>query len=599
MDNQKDINNAPKATIQGIAVKDSGEKKPPRTEFEPGTILKERYSIVRSIGKGGFGIVYEAKDLQNNEMRVAIKTLKHNLEDYDRAQKRFQREIDLCRSINNEHAVKIYDSGRADDDTLFYVMEFLDGTSLDDHLARREIFTFVETKRIMIQALSALEEAHNKGIVHRDIKPANICLLKKDEDSRDYEVKVLDFGIAKVVAGEDQPGGEKLTQTGAWMGSPAYMSPEHLRGGVVTPASDVFAMGLVGLEMLTGYPAVDGESPMDVAMTILSQDSIVIEDWILDSSLGNVLARCVNKNPSARYQNAGEVKDALLALSDTDLINEHNAAKISGKLSRRRSTMSRTSSVNPNLPAPTIVGASSANSRERNLAMMFGVGIFIFLFIIGTILLVKVLIDKNLEDIQLPAAESGKPEKRPAYITGLSRGLAKGYGQGVSELMRFDIYISTIPEGATLYRAADNSEIGKTPLTVSPVAAPFNSKVEPWQLILRADGYEDYPLAIIPKIGTSPSMNISLHRLPLGPDGKPIVPPANTKPEEPAVIAAPEPAPTPEPAPSANTDKPKDSVAKTDTSKSKSGKKSGSSSSQKDKKKNKNNSWNIDTLTKK
>ena len=296
--------------------------------YVPGDVLADRYVIECVIGIGGFGEVYKAADAMNDNLIVAVKTLKYEVCSDERIVKRFEREIELCRQIGSKHAVKILDSGRANDKTLFYVMEFLVGCTLEDLIARHEVLTFYDVKHILLQVPDALDEAHSKGIVHRDLKPANIWLTEKSPGTKDYYVKVLDFGIAKSLKGDN----EKLTQTGAWMGSPAYMSPEQLKGTGVLPASDVFSLGLIAIEMLSGKQAVVGDSPMDIAIQIFSKTPIRMDSWIAKSQIGTIIARCLQKNPQKRYANAHDMQQALSALDDRAIRDAYAAAdKTPGK----------------------------------------------------------------------------------------------------------------------------------------------------------------------------------------------------------------------------------------------------------------------------
>ncbi len=370
------------------------------SSFASGSVLKERYRIEREIGKGGFGIVYEATDLYAGNQRVAVKTLKHNLDDYDVASKRFKREIELCQSIENIHAVKIFDDGIADNGTLFYVMEYLEGCALDTLIEKREKFTFRETKAILVQVLEALAEAHDKGIIHRDMKPANIWLTEKtaQNHTRNYDVKVLDFGIAKAI--DKNTGENKLTQTGTWMGSPSYMSPEHLTGREVTPSSDIFAIGLIAIEMITNHLAVEGDTPMEIAMEIISQNDIYIEEWILNTSFGEILANCVKKLPSARYKNARELLDVFSAMDDDNLRNEFNEAKLRRKTSRRNSVV---------LPAensgqqPESVQDNATQNAQQKKLINWIVAAFCIVLIALVFILVMKLINMKEEVERNPA----------------------------------------------------------------------------------------------------------------------------------------------------------------------------------------------------
>ena len=384
-------NQRPTDTMRGIAKHESAGRLS-TNQFEPGDLIHGRYQIVRVIGSGGFGVVYEALDTAVHNQRIAIKTLKHNIADYELAAQRFEREIDLCCSIRSGHVVKILDSGMADDETLFYVMEYLEGQTLEDLLSSHEKFSFSEVKNILLQILEAIGEAHFKNIIHRDLKPANIWLCQQSAEPRDFYAKVLDFGIAKSL---DNNSGQKLTQTGAWMGSPAYMSPEHLAGVKdLTPAADIFSIGLIALEMLTGYPAVEGDTPMEVALTISSPEELFIDDWILDSSLGNIIERCVRKNPADRFQNGDELADALKALDTNSLKTEYATAKMR-KHAGRRSTMlstSRAGSINTQIGlSPELQKAN----RERNIQMAIVGAIILCLFALGIFFVVRIYTNNN------------------------------------------------------------------------------------------------------------------------------------------------------------------------------------------------------------
>lgn len=381
------------------------------SSFASGSVLKERYRIEREIGKGGFGIVYEATDLHTGNQRVAIKTLKHNLDDYDVAAKRFKREIELCQSIENIHAVKIFDDGMADNGTLFYVMEYLEGCALDTLIEKREKFTFRETKAILVQVLEALAEAHDKGIIHRDMKPANIWLTEKSTENhtRDYDVKVLDFGIAKAI--DKNTGENKLTQTGTWMGSPSYMSPEHLTGREVTPSSDIFAIGLIAIEMITNHLAVEGDTPMEIAMEIISQNDIYIEEWILNTSFGKILANCVKKIPSARYKNARELLDVFSAMDDDNLRNEFNEAKLRRKTSRINSVV--LPAENSDQQPESVHDNATQNNQQKKLINWIVAAFCVVLIALVVILMMKLIsmkeeVERNPDEVVATAAASDK-----------------------------------------------------------------------------------------------------------------------------------------------------------------------------------------------
>ncbi len=316
--------------------------------LEPGTFLKDRYIVGSPLGIGGFGIVYVGTDIRNNKT-VAIKALKHYIDDYAGAAKRFEREIELCSQITSAHTIKIFDHGNTPDNTLYYVMEYLEGYTLEEFLLHHKRISFTDFKRIYLQILDALNEAHRKGIVHRDLKPANIWLTERTPGTTDFYVKVLDFGIAKLL----DTGNEKLTQTGTWMGSPAYMSPEQLRGIDVTPASDIFALGLIAIEMTTGYQAFEADSPLDIVMNIMSPEPVFIDDWLIDTPIGQIISKCVQKDPAKRYPNAGALQNALSAISEDELQKSYVSAKMKRRTTSRRSSAMRTL-VKPNNKRPVL-----------------------------------------------------------------------------------------------------------------------------------------------------------------------------------------------------------------------------------------------------
>lgn len=546
-------------TRKGVAIR--SDKSLKRDRLPLGFLLHERYRIDGILGSGGFGVVYSAVDTRDNRP-VAVKTLRNTLDNHDIAAKRFQREIDLCASIQSEHVVKIFDHGSTIDadggETLFYTMELLDGKTLDEYIAGREKFTFYEVKTIMLQVLDGLAEAHRKHIVHRDLKPANICLREDPPDSHQFDVKVLDFGIAKVIDGDQNT--EKLTQSGNWMGSPAYMSPEHLKGCDVTPASDIFSLGLIMLEMILGYPAIDGDSPMDSAMLIVSQDPVPIADWILESSLGPIIEQCVRKSPVDRIQNGDILAQAFRALDDDVLKNEFAASKLRKRNNRDVSSLQPTP-----VAEPTITSEAIERERRRlgiNLFLFIGIALCVFTILI--IVFVKIYVDKSTNDPEpLPTVELTPTEKA------LSTGLVRGACLGALSPLRLTVTISSMPVGASIYRASDNQFVGKTPVELSILPA----RGDTWSLVARADGYADYPLFV--NLWSSSTVALTMERLPPSFDDKTPPPPPAANPSD---MAKPAEVDKPTPAPAASSKKSESEVKKASKTSAKSTKSTSNSS---------------------
>ncbi|HEX4422600.1 MAG TPA: serine/threonine-protein kinase [Kofleriaceae bacterium] len=318
-----------------------GESGPRRAGGEAdllGTTLSERYLVTRQVGQGGMGAVYEATDTKIGK-RIAVKVL---LEKYARRESIVQRlvqEARLASSCQNEHIIDFNDFGSTDDGRTFVVMEYLDGESLAECLARETRLPEQRILRIASQAASALVAAHAKGIVHRDIKPENLFLLRrKDQDF----VKVVDFGISKSLRAsdeaEDQP---RLTQTGMVLGTPLYMSPEQARGDDELDARvDVYALGVIMYEAATGRVPFTGGNYLSVISQVLNEDPRPPRELRPDLSeeLEAIILRAMAKDRGERYASAVELLADVTALLE-DPARSTERARITGprkKPPRRR-----------------------------------------------------------------------------------------------------------------------------------------------------------------------------------------------------------------------------------------------------------------------
>ena len=219
------------------------------------TLFDGRYRIQRKLGAGGMADVYLAED-QELGRRVAIKILNSRHGNDDQFIERFRREAKNAAALNHPNIVSIYDRGEAED-TYYIAMEFLDGRTLKELIIGRGAAPINVAIEYARQILSALRFAHRHGIVHRDIKPHNVLV---DGEGR---VKVTDFGIARA-------GTSQMTETGSIVGTAQYLSPEQARGGEVDPRSDLYSLGVVLYELLTGKTPFDGETPVEIAMKHLS-----------------------------------------------------------------------------------------------------------------------------------------------------------------------------------------------------------------------------------------------------------------------------------------------------------------------------------------
>ena len=271
-----------------------------------------RYRIVRKLGEGGMGVVYEAHD-ERLDRPVAIKRLRPNSGD-GQERERLWREARTAASVNHPNICQLYEID-SEDDELFLAMELLDGEPLSARLGRGSLPPS-EAGQIALSVLGALGALHQKGIVHRDLKPSNIFLAQ-------HGVKLLDFGLARPFAGTLDAAGRDLTVPGIVMGTPRYMAPEQIDGGVADARSDLFVLGSVLYEMVAGRPAFDGGSVISVARAIAYEEPPALGGSAGAVALDRVIHRALRKRPDDRYQAAAafaqELRAALLAMDSSSI----------------------------------------------------------------------------------------------------------------------------------------------------------------------------------------------------------------------------------------------------------------------------------------
>ena len=271
------------------------------TDPRIGKVLLDRYRLKSVIGQGGMGKVYLAEQKMGTAMRdVAIKALRRDLTGEPETIARFYRECETVIQLHHPNTVRFYDFGELEDGTLFIVMEYIDGESLG-HALKRGPINPERSDHLVIQICGSLQEAHTRGIIHRDLKPENILLT--EQSGQDDFVKVLDFGIAKSAAA---PGAEAntLTRQGTVLGTPPYMSPEQFGDDAVGPASDIYALGVLTYEMLTGRLPFDAKTPWEWATHHLTSEPREIEDIVAESRISDekkaTIMRALSKKPEDR-----------------------------------------------------------------------------------------------------------------------------------------------------------------------------------------------------------------------------------------------------------------------------------------------------------
>lgn len=253
-----------------------------------------KYRIIEQIGEGAMGVVYRALDPVLNRM-VAIKVMSDSLARDDDLRSRFLREAQAAGSLQHPNVVTIYDFGEVSGH-LFIAMEFVAGNDLEALIRAGSPMTIVDKIDILVDVLGGLGYAHKHGVVHRDVKPANI---RVDEEGR---ARIMDFGIAYLQS-------SKLTRTGIMVGTPAYMAPEQVTGGVITPQTDIFSVGAVMYELFTGSKPFEGESLHSVFYKIVSQAPPELAALApnLPESLNVIAMRALAKDPAERYATASEM----------------------------------------------------------------------------------------------------------------------------------------------------------------------------------------------------------------------------------------------------------------------------------------------------
>ena len=271
-----------------------------------GSIINDRYQIIKTLGEGGMANVYLAHDniLDRN---VAVKVLRGDLANDEKFVRRFQREALSASSLSHPNIVEMYDVGE-DDGQYYIVMEYVDGKTLKQVLKQRGHLSITEVVDIMLQLTDGLAHAHDAYIIHRDIKPQNIMILSNGM------IKITDFGVATAL------NSTQLTQTNSVMGTVHYLPPEQANGKGSTVRSDIYSMGIMMYELLTGLVPYKGESAVEIALKHLREPlpSVRKVDPTIPQSIENVIIRATAKNPKNRYTDAREMhEDIKTALDDS------------------------------------------------------------------------------------------------------------------------------------------------------------------------------------------------------------------------------------------------------------------------------------------
>jgi serine/threonine-protein kinase len=418
-----------------------------------GLVLSDKYRVVREIGRGGMGVVYEAEHVELGK-RVAIKLMLDKYAQDGEATARFHREARAAGRIGNPHIIDVVDTG-SHSGRPFVVMELLSGLPLSKVIEMSGAIPPWRAIPIMRQVLRAVGAAHAKGIIHRDLKPDNIFILSQD-DHHDF-VKLLDFGISKVVDADEQIAFTKLTTTGVVMGTPLYMAPEQAMGQPIERAADLYACGVILFEMLAGRPPFEGQTYAVLVAKLLTQPPPMLSELKpgLPGALVAAVHRALEKEPKDRFVSAeqflmalpGEKTPSMLELAGT-------IDSSSGKLA---------------VPAPSTLRGARGKAKARwplfvvLAAAVVGAGVVTFLALQS---------DKGANTNTVAAGSASEPSPPPQPAGSAQQTLP----QTPSTPAVGQLQIKTVPTGALV--SINGQPRGTTPIEITLEPGRYKVKVE-------------------------------------------------------------------------------------------------------------------------
>lgn len=367
-----------------------------------GQKVNDRYEIKETIGEGGMANVYLAHDaiLDRN---VAIKVLRGDLSNDEKFVRRFQREALSASSLSHPNIVEIYDVGE-DNGDYFIVMEYVPGKNLKQLLKKRGNLTVDEVVDIMLQITSAMSTAHDALIIHRDLKPQNILIMD------DGGIKITDFGIAMAL------NATQLTQTNSAMGSVHYFPPEQASGKGSSLKSDVYSLGIMMYELLTGSLPFKGENAVEIALKHLKEPIPLIKDTMsnVPQSVENVIVKATAKNPKNRYNNANEMhEDLKTVLNKERLYEEKIKLKHSEGLSEDVEFVDKNASVDNSIVKEIKDTTDEKNKKIIILSAIFGVLVLAILFVVFVLPALTKVPDVTIPDVSnLTEAEAANKLKK-------------------------------------------------------------------------------------------------------------------------------------------------------------------------------------------
>ena len=337
-----------------------------------GAFVGERFMVERKLGEGGMGVVYEA-DQTAIDRKVALKVLHPNLTD-ESLYARFRNEAASCSKLSSPNTVTIYDFGKTETGSLYIAMEYIQGISLDDEIRDKGALDWQRACRIGIQICGSLQEAHEQGIVHRDLKPENVMLSSRGSETD--VVKVLDFGIAKILEDDGKDQRQALTKTGMVFGTPQYMSPEQVRGETVDARSDIYSTGIIIYQMLTGEIPFKADTPMGLLTKHLMDTPPPLRDMNpnvqappeLEEAVMRTLAKEADQRPQSMKE-LGDLMRAALGQAPT----EQMAAAVAGGVAPTVRSDAMGAPLPGTVESSTPMIANEPPPKKANVGMIVGI----------------------------------------------------------------------------------------------------------------------------------------------------------------------------------------------------------------------------------
>jgi serine/threonine protein kinase len=453
-----------------------------------GRVINDRFRVVALIARGGMGKVYRAEQAPLGR-EVALKVLNPNYSgDSDpEFHKRFFLEASTCSKLTHPNTVTIFDYGRTDDDVYYIAMELLEGRTLHRMLRDDGPFNAPRALHIARQVCRSLREAHSLGVIHRDLKPANIFLVRHG-DENDF-VKVLDFGLVKEL-GE----GEDLTQTGLFMGSPKYMSPEQIRGENVDGRADIYALGVITYEMLTGKVPFDRPNSVNILMAHVHEAPPPIKEAYPASEVPpgveQIVMKALAKKPEDRFSSMDEMLNALkrTTLDAGFSITRSTDLGLSGEFQAQPANVSITgqaSVVAPSYTPPPVSVAPPAEKRSSAKLMFVVLAALGLMLVVGAVGIGAIFATHGEDEAPRSSTPVVDVGDTPVPVPDNQR-TQPSVEQGIATAM---VVLRSQPAGAAV-RVGDH-DIGQTPADIEWTGEDA-ARGRQVTFLFHLDGYRDY-----------------------------------------------------------------------------------------------------------